>query len=423
MSSELVPEFGILCSMSSPLWSPRMISNRSFTIIFLSFLSGIVLILTAKRLEQPAWDTDHLTGRSFRSQHIQAEVVDAAPITPNRAKTHETDTAEAYATTETSSEPVPTNSPSAGGRDSPNGRKDRAQIPLAPNRDPVCDGFPDTSGILLVMKTGATEAYDRLPVQIMTVLKCLPDFLLFSDLEQHIGGYHVRDSLETVLTEAQEGNPDFNLYRAQKECPVIQDDCAKVLGGATDLAGWNLDKYKNIHMAEKAFRLRPDYDWYVFVDADTYVSWPNMVYALKKLDPARERYLGVPTMIGDRLFAHGGSGYVVSRGAMKEFVGKHPGIANRYDVSIQNNCCGDFVFALALFDSLGILVEGFVSSLPLLESFFSQRQYDCVSPKDKENVLTPVLGVVAAFEWREALHYALRSEHMVPRRGNDASYE
>lgn len=343
------------------------------------------MILTAKRLDQPAWDTDHLTGRSFRSQHIQAEIVDVAPIIPSREKPQETNSAEAYSTTAAdASEHVPTNSPPAGGgEDSPIGRKHRAQIPLAPVRDPVCDGFPDTSGILLVMKTGATEAYDRLPVQIMTVLKCLPDFLIFSDLDQHIGGYHVRDSLETVLPEAQEGNPDFNLYRAQKECPVIQDECAKVLGGATDLAGWNLDKYKNIHMAEKAFRLRPDYDWYVFVDADTYVSWPNMVYALKKLDPATERYLGVPTMIGDRLFAHGGSGYVVSRGAMKEFVGKHPGIANRYDISIQNNCCGDFVFALALFDSLGILVEGFVSSFHFLKSL-SLRQCHCVPTKKKE---------------------------------------
>lgn len=214
------------------------------------------------------------------------------------------------------------------------------------------------------MKTGATESYDKLPVQIMTVLKCIPDFLLFSDLEQHIGGYHVRDSLETVLSDAKEGNADFDLYRAQQACAVNQDECSKILEGA-DSAGWNLDKYKNIHMAEKAYRLRPDYDWYVFVDADTYVSWPNMVYALKQLDPAKERYLGVPTVIGDKLFAHGGSGYVVSRGAMKEFAGKHPGIANKWDVEIQNNCCGDFVFAQALHETLGIEVEGFVSKTPI----------------------------------------------------------
>lgn len=341
-------------------------SNRSFTIVFLAFISGIVLLLTAKHLDQPAWDTDHLAARNFRSQSVKIEA-DAITITASRAESQSIEVIGPSPTSESSNSHVPINPPATESGTPPSGRQDRSQIPLVPHRDPVCDGFPDISGILLVMKTGATEAYDRLPVQIMTVLKCLPDFLLFSDLDQHIGGYHVRDSLETVLSEAKEDNSDFDLYRAQKECAVNQDDCSKILGGA-DSAGWNLDKYKNIHMAEKAYRLRPDYDWYVFVDADTYVSWPNMVYALKKLDPAKERYLGVPTMIGDRMFAHGGSGYVVSRGAMKEFVGKHPGIANKYDVSIRNNCCGDFVFALALFDSLGILVEGFVSESTLLRS-------------------------------------------------------
>jgi hypothetical protein len=44
-----------------------------------------------------------------------------------------------------------------------------------------CHGFPATDGILLVMKTGATEAYDKLPTQLLTTMQCLPDFLLFSD--------------------------------------------------------------------------------------------------------------------------------------------------------------------------------------------------------------------------------------------------
>lgn len=45
-----------------------------------------------------------------------------------------------------------------------------------------CAGFPDTDGILLVMKTGATEAFEKMPTQLLTSLQCLPDFLLFSDL-------------------------------------------------------------------------------------------------------------------------------------------------------------------------------------------------------------------------------------------------
>jgi hypothetical protein len=45
-----------------------------------------------------------------------------------------------------------------------------------------CEGFPNMNGIQLVMKTGATEAFDKLPTQLLTNLQCVPDFLLFSDL-------------------------------------------------------------------------------------------------------------------------------------------------------------------------------------------------------------------------------------------------
>lgn len=337
----------------------RMLSRRSITIIFFASISAVVFLITAKRLDQATWDAS-----SYNSGHLSSYDSTNGPETEYNATTVVVATATVTVTAKNTElvAHTPTNPPSLAGGRLPSSQHD-FQSPLRPARDPVCDGFPDTSDILLVMKTGATESYDRLPVQIMTILKCLPDFLIFSDLDQHIGGYHVRDSLETVLAEAKEGNSDFDLYRLQQQCAVDQDNCAKILDRA-DSAGWNLDKYKNIHMAEKSYRLRPDYDWYVFVDADTYVSWPNMVYALKRLDPDKERYFGVPTLIGDGVFAHGGSGYVVSKGAMREFVGKNPGIANKYDVEVQNNCCGDFMFASALRETIGISVEPYVSRDP-----------------------------------------------------------
>lgn len=45
-----------------------------------------------------------------------------------------------------------------------------------------CSRFPDTDDVLLVMKTGASEAYDKLPAHLLTSLPCLADLLLFSDL-------------------------------------------------------------------------------------------------------------------------------------------------------------------------------------------------------------------------------------------------
>ena len=57
-------------------------------------------------------------------------------------------------------------------------------VPSGPlsNWTGVCDGFPNTDGIMLVMKTGATEAFTKLPAHLLTSLQCLDDYLLFSDL-------------------------------------------------------------------------------------------------------------------------------------------------------------------------------------------------------------------------------------------------
>lgn len=224
--------------------------------------------------------------------------------------------------------------------------------------DPVCEDFPDTSNILLVMKTGASEAYARVPTQLMTILKCLPDFLIFSDMEQDLAGHKILDSLSTVLPEAMEDNSDFDLYRRQKWCLVDQENCNKLGDPARE--GWNLDKYKNIHMAEKAYALRPQYDWYVFVDADTYVLWPNLVQWLKTLNPAKKMYLGSVTMLHNFGFGHGGSGYIISKAAMEEFAGKNPGVANKYDVKAQNECCGDYMFALAMKEHTEVTVQQMV---------------------------------------------------------------
>lgn len=45
-----------------------------------------------------------------------------------------------------------------------------------------CAGFPNMDGIQLVMKTGATEAFDKVPTHLLTTLQCMSDFLIFSDM-------------------------------------------------------------------------------------------------------------------------------------------------------------------------------------------------------------------------------------------------
>ncbi|KAI1332861.1 glycosyltransferase family 31 protein [Xylariaceae sp. FL0255] len=221
-----------------------------------------------------------------------------------------------------------------------------------------CAGFPNTDGVLLVMKTGATEAYERIPTQLLTTLSCLPDFLLFSDLEQQIGSHQIHDVLTSVDKDFKAQSADFDLYRKQKECPVTQKQC--VDPKEEHDKAWVLDKYKFLPMMKQTWRLRPGRDWYIFTEADTYVFWENMIFWLKQhsgLNPREKIYLGSRSFIGGRPFAHGGSGYILSGALLKHLVQNHHTSFHQYLELGSSECCGDMLLALALNEKEGIKVR------------------------------------------------------------------
>ncbi|KAI8958877.1 glycosyltransferase family 31 protein [Daldinia sp. FL1419] len=223
--------------------------------------------------------------------------------------------------------------------------------------EPSCNHVTNTSNVLIVVKTGATEAYTKIPTQLITILRCLPGYLIFSDMEQDIAGVHIRDSLDSVLDQVKE-NYDFDLYHRQRACAVDQQSCNSNDGHNLRFEAWRLDKYKNLHIAEKAYSLRPNYDWYLFIDADTYVLWHNLVRWLGILgDPLKKHLVGSMALLNGFAFAHGGSGYILSRATMMEIAKIQPGIANQYDIKASKSCCGDYVLSLALNETLGISVK------------------------------------------------------------------
>ncbi|KAI2632619.1 glycosyltransferase family 31 protein [Hypomontagnella submonticulosa] len=232
-------------------------------------------------------------------------------------------------------------------------------IPPMNTREMVCDFFPDTSNVLVIVKTGASESFARVPTQLVTVLRCVSDFLIFSDMEQTIAGHYVHDSLQTVLSSVMEANPNFDLYHEQKACVVDQQNCHIEGKQGMEFDAWNLDKYKNVHIIEKTYKMRPNYDWYIFIDADTYVLWNNLAQWLGKLgDPStKKRYLGSVAVADNLYFAHGGSGYILSQATMQDLAVNHSGFANKYDTLAETSCCGDYVTAIALNETVGIGVQ------------------------------------------------------------------
>jgi hypothetical protein len=221
-----------------------------------------------------------------------------------------------------------------------------------PKFDDPCKGYTRNPSIITVVKTGATEASRRLPPAMISYLSCAmaaDDVLIFSDLDQHLGGLHIYDALDT--STAKENNTDFKLYYDQQR--YVQEGQEIGILSSRSSEAWALDKYKNIHTAQKAWRLKPGKEWYFFIDADTYVVWPSLFALLGQYDAKKPYYIGTASE-SHRVpwgFAHGGSGYALSRAAMQLLVGGNAtAIAAEFDQRTRNECCGDIVFSWSMAD-------------------------------------------------------------------------
>lgn len=244
----------------------------------------------------------------------------------------------------------------------------------APHRMPAVEtpsfcSLLNISSIAFVTKTGATEAKDKLPPQLATCLSCVPDPLIFSDLDQTLGPYQIYDVLSRFSPEAMRGNPEFDIYYKQKELAIQgREEEIPALGELPILtydwrtkgksAAWALDKYKFLHSIERAWDYQPDKDWYVFMEADTYLSLANLVRFLATQDLKKELYFGNavrmfehPTLL---YFAHGGSGFILSGATVKDFAVTHKGLANQFDSRIRHSWFGDYVVAEALDETLHV---------------------------------------------------------------------
>ncbi|KAH0433161.1 hypothetical protein CcaCcLH18_06048 [Colletotrichum camelliae] len=324
-----------------------MLSRRALTVLALVTVTAVVFLISSRRLGAD-WAIEGPNYHPFQQGHGPPPPPGPSGSSPSGGP---------------GGRPPPPGPPPPGGKpDKPSPEDDRQaqhnvtnqDIPYRPH-DPICDTFPDTSNILVIMKTGATESFDKVPTQLMTMLKCLPEFFIFSDLDQTIANYHIRDSLDSVLPDAMDGNKDFDLYRRQKACQADQQSCNKLAVSKDE--GWNLDKYKNVHIAEKTYHMRPNYDWYVYIDADTYVLWPTLVQWLKKLNPKNKHYLGSVTMIRNFIFGHGGSGYIISQAAHRDMIAGKEKVGNQWDVRASKECCGDYIFALAMKENADVDVH------------------------------------------------------------------
>ncbi|KAJ5894648.1 hypothetical protein N7495_006339 [Penicillium taxi] len=216
-----------------------------------------------------------------------------------------------------------------------------------------CLPLPGMEDILVVLKTGITESQQKVPVHVRTTLRCVPHKLIVSDFEEDIDGIRTHDVFRNTSSSLLE-MPDFALYnraRAGGRAGLTQQDLNKVPNGPfgmVDSPGWKLDKWKFLPMIHEARRFRPQAKWYVFYEADTYPIWTNLLGWLAHFDPDQKLYLGNQMMIGDDLFAHGGSGIVISHAALHAVADWHMRNEEHWNGVTQDHWAGDCLLGMAL---------------------------------------------------------------------------
>lgn len=132
----------------------------------------------------------------------------------------------------------------------------------------ICPQSDIADDVLVIVRTGATESRERVPVHLRTTLRCVPHFTVFSDFDEIIDGTEVHDVLGGVSVETKTNDDDFKHYRhlhkhgrqGLREQKVITGMSGSSKGDytQTDNDGWRLDKWKFLPMIDQALKQKPD---------------------------------------------------------------------------------------------------------------------------------------------------------------------
>lgn len=213
---------------------------------------------------------------------------------------------------------------------------------------------------VIVLKTGASVLFDRLPVQLLQAQSAIhpqvhltgqasyngPTYLVYSDADMQVGPFAVRDALANVSSFVRD-DKDFSEQYKQLHTLLSSGEDLRAVAFKD---GWTLDKWKFLYMWEDAFRRNPEADWYIGHEADTYVLWDSMFKFLATQDAGREQLFGCANILvrNQELFANGGCSYVISGALMRATYGKDPNFASKFDKEVKASCCGDAELSIAL---------------------------------------------------------------------------
>ncbi|KAJ4420742.1 hypothetical protein N0V82_004181 [Gnomoniopsis sp. IMI 355080] len=136
-----------------------------------------------------------------------------------------------------------------------------------------------------------------------------------------------------------------NTERMQKYANMtlaIQEGRTQEAATYSKAVGWELDALKAV------WKQMPGKKWYVMQDDDTFILRPSLYRFLEHLDPSRDFYLG--NAVGDYKgrFAHGGSSFILSNGAMIKLLDQNPELVSQAYVESLDEVWGDKLVATTL---------------------------------------------------------------------------
>ncbi|KAF4343933.1 glyco n-acetylgalactosamine 3-beta-galactosyltransferase 1 [Fusarium beomiforme] len=210
------------------------------------------------------------------------------------------------------------------------------------------------SDILLILKTGGTSMYHRLLVHLVTSLSPerinSSNVVIYSDYAETIGNFTTIDVLAN-MTAATKSHPDFDVYHAVPQFVAnnVYIERANIEGDHPGpVGGWVVDKYKFLPLMDHAGRNWPHVRWYVFMEDDAYLFLPNVLRYLSSFDWTAPHYLGSYAFMANVTFAHGGSGFALSRGAWEMSFGKNSRLVEDFSDYTRQHGCGDHILGHAL---------------------------------------------------------------------------
>ncbi|KAJ3103776.1 hypothetical protein HDU97_009872 [Phlyctochytrium planicorne] len=269
----------------------------------------------------------------------------------------------------------------------------------------------------VALKTGAEVAVQRASIHLVTFLKKIRNLVVIGEspgvhigdipmVDVYTGVYDLVDkrlAAQKEKDEVEKKERKKSGVKKEKEAEKKEDEeiedprlekRADAVVPAEDSRGWKLDAHKNIPGMAYLYHKYPKADWYIMIDDDSYVFFDNLDNYLSGKDPAKPHYIGqsnvfvgcdgVKSFGEGPYFAHGGSGIVVSRGAVEKMMGNLENCIAKY----RDCWAGDVRLALCLRD-VGIKLtggEGFDKE-PETHSYFYGRflgNHKTISPNDDQ---------------------------------------